>query len=393
MNSPARGKILHLIHSSAFGGGPAMVELLCTRLHGDEFEMALISSGEGELPGLLSSRGMRVVSLPLATKRSFLRNIPRLAGAIRREAPDLVHVHGHFAASLGQIAVQLAGRFPTIYSVQWPAYLDDTDPYSRVRNWVAEAMSCRLARRVVAVSEHDRRTLVRRRLCSPKKLTVIHNSFDPTKFFSQPDPPPNGEGVSPGGVSHPANGAVLGFVGRLADQKGCGYLVEAMPLVIAAHPQTRLRIVGDGPERQKLEAQVERLRLQETVEFLGYRPASAELLAGMDAVIVPSIYDVHPLVAVEAMACGRPVVASAVGGLTETVVDGKSGFLVPPARPAALADAINRLLSSPDLRAAMGAEARRRAQQLFSPEVCLAAYADEYRSLLRRRPPRAAPHT
>lgn len=383
MNRPARGKILHLIHSSAFGGGPAMVELICMRLHGDEFEMAMISSGEGELPGLLSSRGMRVVSLPLATKRSFLRNIPRLAGAIRREAPDLVHVHGHFAASLGQIAVQLAGRFPTIYSVQWPAYLDDTDPYSRVRNWVAEAMSCRLARRVVAVSEHDRRTLVRRRLCSPKKLTVIYNSFDPTKFSSI-------DGIAAGGHS---NGAVLGFVGRLADQKGCGYLVEAMPLVIAAHPRTRLRIVGDGPERQKLEAQVQRLRLQETVEFLGYQPASAELLAGMDAVIVPSIYDVHPLVAVEAMACGRPVVASAVGGLTETVVDGKSGFLVPPARPAALAEAINRLLASPDLRAAMGAEARRRAQQLFSPEVCLAAYADEYRSLLRRRPPRAARHT
>jgi glycosyltransferase involved in cell wall biosynthesis len=355
-----------------------MVELLCTRLHGDEFEMSLVSSGEGELPGLLKSRGMSVVSLPLATKRSFLRNIPRLAGVIRREAPDLVHVHGHFAASLGQIAVQLAGRFPTIYSVQWPAYLDDTDPYSRVRNWVAEAMSCRLARRVVAVSEHDRRTLIRRRLCSPKKLTVIHNSFDPEKFAPHPK-----EADIRG--SEMANGAVLGFVGRLADQKGVEYLVEAMPMVVAAHPQTRLRIVGDGPERRKLEAQVQRLQLQRSVEFLGYQPASAELLSEMDAVIVPSIYDVHPLVAVEAMASGRPIVASAVGGLTETVADGKSGFLVPPAQPAALADAINRLLASPSLRASMGAEARRRAQELFSPQVCLAAYAAEYRRLLARR--------
>jgi glycosyltransferase involved in cell wall biosynthesis len=378
-------RILHLIHSTAFGGGPTMVDLLCTRLQGSEFEMSLVSDGEGDLPARLAGQGVRVTSMPLTSKGSFARNIPKLAGVIRRESPDLVHVHGHWAASLGQVAVQLAGRVPTIYSVQWPAYLDDTNAYSRARNWMAEALACRLAARVVAVSNHDRQTLVRRRLCSAQKLTVIHNSFDPRKF---PDVPPESNHSA-----QKSDGAILGFVGRLADQKGCEFLIEAMPAVIQAHPHTRLRIVGDGPDRPKLEALVSRLRLEPTVEFLGYRPASAQLMGEFDALIVPSIYDVHPLVAVEAMASGLPVIASAVGGLAETVVDGTTGFLVPPRRPEELASAINRLLASDGLRRSMGAQARTRALAQFSPEVCVAAYAAEYRAVLGRRLAHAAPHT
>ena len=378
-------RVLHLIHSTAFGGGPAMVDLICTRLQGSEFQMSLVSSGEGELPQRLAGLGVRVTSLPLADKGSFARNIPKLAGLIRRESPDLIHLHGHWAASLGQIAIQLAGRFPTLYSVQWPAYLDDTNAYSRVRNWIAEALACRLAARVVAVSNADRQTLVRRRLASPRKLTVIYNSFDPRKF--------SGVAAQPDGSVRNGGAAVLGFVGRLADQKGCEFLIEAMPAVIQAHPQATLRIVGDGPDRSMLEALVSRLRLEGAVQFLGYQPASAQIMAGFDALIVPSIYDVHPLVAVEGMASGLPVVASAVGGLAETVVDGTTGFLVPPKRPDQLALAINRLLASDALRRSMGVEAKKRALERFSPQVCVSAYAAEYRALLGRRPSRVAPRT
>ena len=374
-------RVLHLIHSTAFGGGPAMVDLICSRLQGSEYQMSLVSDGEGQLPARLARLGVRITSMPLTSKGSFARSIPALAGVIRRESPDLIHVHGHWAASLGQIAIQLAGRFLTIYSVQWPAYLDDTNAYSRLRNWIAEALACRLAARVVAVSNADRQTLIRRRLASARKLTVIYNSFDPRKF--------SGVAAQPDGSPRNGGAGVLGFVGRLADQKGCEFLIEAMPAVIQAHPGATLRIVGDGPDRSMLEALVTRLGLEGAVEFLGYQPASAEIMAGFDALIVPSIYDVHPLVAVEAMASSLPVVASAVGGLAETVVDGTTGFLVPPRRPDALASAINRLLASDGLRRQMGVEARKRALKQFSPEVCVAAYAAEYRALLGQRPAHA----
>lgn len=374
-----RIRILHLIHSSAFGGGPAMVELLCTRLHGDEFEMSLITSGEGEMPSRLAGLGMRVTCLPLATKGSFVRHLPQLARLLRRESPDLIHAHGHWAASLGQFAIQGAGRFSTIYSAQWPAYLDDTGVYSRARNWLAEWLSCRLARRVVAVSEQDRRTLIRRHLCAAKKLTVIYNAYDPAKFLTAASdssrPAPTGG----------ANGrAVLAFVGRLVDQKGCAFLIEAMPRVLQVHAQAKLLVVGEGPERPKLQELVQRLGLADAVRFLGYVPVSAGLFKGIDALVVPSIYEPFGIVALEAMACGRPVVASAVGGLREIVEDGKTGLLVKPGRSDDLSTAIVRLLDTPAILSEMGRAALRRVQERFSPEVALQAYAAEYRQLTQR---------
>jgi len=342
-------RILHLIHSSAFGGGPAMVELLCSRLHGHGFEMSLVSSGEGELPARLSALGIDVIALPLETKGSFVRHLPHLARVIRQKMPDLLHLHGHFAASLGQFAVLAAGR---------------------LRNWIAEWMSCRLANRVVAVSEHDRQTLISRRLCARSKLTVIYNAYDPARFAAAAN-----------GGSAAANGMMLGFVGRLVDQKGCDVLIEAMPKVLAQHPEIRLRVVGDGPDRPRLEALTHRLDLARAVDFVGYRPTSAALLADVDIVVVPSRYEPFGIVAVEAMASGRPVVASAVGGLSEIVADGQTGLLVPPGDPDRLAAALTRLLDHPEVRETMASASRRRVAEKFSPEVSIQAYAKEYRRL------------
>ena len=376
-----RVRILHLIHSAAFGGGPAMVELLCRRLHGQDFEMSLVTSDDGELPARLDALGMRIELLPLARKQTFVKNIPRLAGVIRAQAPDLVHVHGHFAASLGQVAIQLAGRVPTIYSVQWPAYLDDDGPYSRVRNWLAERLSCGLARRVVAVSDHDRESLLQRRLCVPAKLTVIHNTYDPERIAA-------GDGTSLPLVararSEADGGPVLGFIGRLVDQKGCEVLVRAMPQVLALHPTARLTIVGDGPQRPRLQSLVNDLDLQKAVVFAGFQPVTGALLDRMDALVVPSIYEPLGIVALEAMARGRPVVASAVGGLPEVVEDGKTGVLVPAGRVIELAAAINRLLDSPQTRQSMGRAGLQRVRERFSPDLCIAAYAAEYRALASR---------
>lgn len=349
-----------------------MVELLCARLHGPEFEMSVVSSGEGELPARLGALGIRVMALPLATKGAFTRHLPQLTALLRRERPDLVHLHGHFAASLGQFAVQAAGRPPSIYSAQWPAYLDDVNTYSRVRNWVAERIACGFATRVVAVSEHDRQTLIRRRLCRPAKLALIYNAYDPAKFPAAADSPPAG-----------GDATLLGFVGRLVDQKGCDVLINALPALLERHPGVRLRVVGDGPERARLEALARRLSVESAVDFVGYRPTSAALMRAFATVVVPSRYEPFGIVAVEAMASSRPVVASAVGGLSEIVEDGKSGLLVPPDDPDRLSRALIRMVEAPEARATMGAAARRRVDEKFSPEVSLRAYAMEYRRLVR----------
>ena len=118
--------------------------------------------------------------------------------------------------------------------------------------------------------------------------------------------------------------------------------------------------------------------MQRAVEFVGYRPMTAAVMRYISVVVVPSRYEPFGIVAVEAMASGRPVVASAVGGLSEIVADGRTGLLVPPGDPDRLAGALSRLLDLPDVRAAMGSAARQRVAEKFSPQASIQAYAAEY---------------
>ncbi len=364
-------KILHILHSSAIGGGPVSVRLLVLGTK-YEFEPVVISSGEGQLPTQLEAEGIELHSLPLTTKWSFLAHTWKLARLIRQIAPDVIHLHGHWAASIGQLAVFLAGRPATIYTVRWPAYSDDTNPISTARNWLVEWFSCAAATIVVAVSEFDRRTLIRRRMCSLRKLEMIHNAYaiDPAPVQSNRL------------IAEIVN---IGFVGRLVDQKGCDVLISAYARLAGGGLPVRLTIVGDGPDRAQLERRVQDLGLGESVDFLGYQPDGARFMADMDIVAVPSRFEPFGIVAVEAMAQGRPVVASAVGGLTETMVDGTTGRLVPAGDSVRLADALGDLVRSSALREQMGEAGRERAIALFSPDRVVAAYTKLYRSLTAAR--------
>jgi glycosyltransferase involved in cell wall biosynthesis len=361
------GRVLHVIHSSAFGGGPNMLTILCTQLAA-EFDMEVVCDGLGDMPARVKAAGTVVHLMPLATKWSFAAHIPRLASLIREREPDIVHLHGQFAGSLSQPALRVAGRWRVVYTAQWPSYLDDGGAWSRLRNRTAERVSCGGSDVVVAVSDNDRREFEARALCDPKRLRVIHNAY----FLSD---------ASPRRVA-PAT-PVVGFVGRLADQKGCEFLLRAAPEVLKARPDARFLIVGDGPERPRLEAMARDLQLAAAVEFAGYDPAPATRMRGMTVLAVPSVYEPLGMVTLEAMALGVPVVGSAVGGIPEAVEAGVTGLLVPPRDAHALAVALGEVLAGPELAARFGSAGSERARRLFSPEVIAAKYADLYRGLLK----------
>jgi glycosyltransferase involved in cell wall biosynthesis len=346
-----------------------MLTVLATQLR-EQFDMQVISDGQGDMPGRLEQLSVPLHRMPLTTKWSFTAHIAQLGTLIRRLKPDLVHLHGQFAGSLGQLALAVAGRPRSLYTVQWPSYLDDDGAWSRLRNHAAERLSCAGAAAVVAISEHDRRELIARGLCSESKVTVIPNAY----FLDEAsivDPRPRAE-------------PLIGFVGRLVDQKGGEYLVRAGPAVLASHPEARFLIIGDGPERTRLEALAEQVGVGGAFEFAGYDPAPARRIREMLGLVVPSVYEPLGMVALEAMACGVPVIASRVGGLPEVVDDGRTGILVPPRDPEALAAAIKRLIESPGDAQRMGAAGRERATRSFSPEVIAGRYAEIYRRLAAR---------
>lgn len=182
---------------------------------------------------------------------------------------------------------------------------------------------------------------------------------------------PNATGgldVEPAGAAEGAGGYLL-FVGRLRIRKGVEVLLEALRELQRRIPGAVLRIAGDGEHRDRLEWKTAELELESAVSFLGSCGAARvrTLLRGAAALVVPSIYEGMPLVVLEAMEAGVPVVASRVSGIPEVVVDGETGWLVPPEDPAALTDALAAVLADPEEARRRGAAGRRRAAELYRP--------------------------
>ncbi len=175
---------------------------------------------------------------------------------------------------------------------------------------------------------------------------------------------------------------VLLTVGRLARQKGYRYLLEATPRVLAEVPDVQLVWVGSGPQERQLRAAMDERRLSSNVHLLATRHNVWDLLGAAYALVLPSLWEGIPLVAIEAMAAGVPVVGTAVAGTSEVVRDGATGRLVPPRDPAALAAALIELLTSPGARARWGAGGRRRFQARFTAETMARRTALLYHELV-----------
>lgn len=183
-----------------------------------------------------------------------------------------------------------------------------------------------------------------------------------------------------------ATGRVLGTAGRLAKVKGITYLVQALAALRQEMPDIRLDIAGSGPERVSIEMEVRNLGLENHVRFLGWCSDLQPIFAGWDIFVQPSLQEGFGLATLEAMAAGLPVVATEVGGLPEIVENGKTGWLVPPKDPAALADRLRALLLNPQERRAMGAAGRTRVLEHFSARQMVTRISDLYDSLLHVGP-------
>jgi glycosyltransferase involved in cell wall biosynthesis len=190
---------------------------------------------------------------------------------------------------------------------------------------------------------------------------TIPNGVDHNRFRRQtPKVEARGKLGLPGGGA-----PVIGCTGRLSAQKGFSYLLRAVAQLRSRYPLLHVALAGDGPLAGSLSDEARALGIKDRVHFLGFQPDVQPVLDASDLFALPSLWEALPYSLLEAMAAELPVVATRVAGVPEVVVDGETGFLVPPSDPEALAVALHQLLDSPTLRQRMGHAGRRRVMTRF----------------------------
>jgi glycosyltransferase involved in cell wall biosynthesis len=328
---------------------------------------------KGRLAEPLEARGIPVFALDKRPKLD-LRVLIRLVRLMRSERVDVVHTHLWTSSFWGRLAGALA-RVPVMIITE-----HNLDTWRRAPHLLADRLLGRFTDDWVFVSS-EVEAFYRARLALPEgRSHVVHNGVDLAPFARRPDP---AEVRTRMGL--PADARVAGVVGRLEARKGHRFFLEAMRRVVDRVPGALGLIAGEGKEKDALLAQRGALGLAESVRLVGYWPDLAEALAALDVFVLPSLMEGHPLAILEAMAAGKPVVATDVGGNAEAVEAGVTGVLVPPADPDALADAILALLLEPERAARLGEAGRRSLDRRFSLAAAVKANEELYLRRYRER--------
>jgi len=333
-------RVLEAITPSTIGGAEVYVSELCEALPilGTEVDV-FCPKGRSFIEFALR-RGVRCVNWRTYGKVDPLTVI-RLARLIKESPVDLIHTHLSTACLLGAIAARLAGR-PSIAHV----------------HGLNTATCYKLSTAVIAVSE-----AVKQHLCAQgideRKIEVIHNGV------RIPERGSANAAAAKLRLGYDPEWPVFGVFGRLSWEKGQRVALQAMALLRDDFPAARLVLVGGGRDMRALRAMAAGLKIADRVVFAGFVPNVPDFMMACDAVIVPSLREGLGLAALEAMAIEKPVVASAVGGLKEIVVDRVTGFAVPPNDPEAVAMCLKELMDNQPVGASMGRLGRELVEQHF----------------------------
>jgi len=359
---------LHVDSEMGFSGGEVQVFLLLEGLRREGHEVLLVCQ-----PGSASQEHARELGIPVETVA--MRNDLDLPGGlglrriIARSGAELVHLHTGRASWLGSLALRPGGP---------PAVVTRRQERPVRPGWRTRRMYGGAVRRVVAISESVRDCLVGGGVPADR-IRVISSAVDPERLR-----PGRGREAFRAAMEVEEGVPVVLCLGSLVRRKGIDVLLEALAL-LAADGRARLPrvwIVGQGPERPALEARSAELGLGASVRFLGRRAEVGDLFAACDLVCMPSRAEGLGVAALEAMAAGRAVLASRTGGLAEAVVDGRTGVLVSPDDPAALAEGLGALLADPARAARLGGEGPARVAEGYLGEQMCGAYLALYREIL-----------
>ena len=357
------------------GGAERALARTVTRLSKSRYRASVACLyGAGAVADEIRAAGIPVTDLEAQGKWD-LRVAFRLFRLLRREEAQILHSYMFHANVLGRLVSKLA-RVPIIISSRRNVEIGG-QIRELVNRWTAN-----LANSTIAVSDQVREVAIQRSGSDSQKVIAIYNGVDLAEF----------RGVNPAKVkelkhhfSVDMDAPVIGTIASFHKRKGYPYLIESLPLVLERFPKAKALLIGDGHLRQSIRRKAEDLGLSSSVIFTGIRHDIPELLSMFDAFVLPSLWEGMPNVILEAMATGKPVVATHVGGVPEEVEDSVTGLLVPPRDPEALAKAITALLQDRERAKAMGRAGRARVEKHFSVERMVQETEALYEELVREK--------
>jgi glycosyltransferase involved in cell wall biosynthesis len=371
-------------------GGPALhVAYLSAGLARRGYETTLVAGslarGEGSMAYVAEEPGVDVVRLDalsreIAPIRDAL-SILRLARLIREQRPRILHTHTAKAGTVGRLAALLAGDARpevVVHTFHGHVLRGYFGPVKSTAFRLLERLLARVTTRLIAVSPQVRDDLVALGVASAEKFSVVRLGIELDERLDTAVPGADARarlGIGP-------ERFVVGWVGRMTGVKRTDDVLEALRLLRERGIDAVLLMVGDGPDRHHVEERASELGIVRHCLFLGYQEDVSGWYRAFDAMILPSANEGTPVVVIEALAAGCPVVATSVGGVPDVVREGIDGFLVPPRDTEALAERLARLAQDPELRARMGAAGRESVPPRYAVERLVGDIDELYRSLL-----------
>lgn len=375
-------KILYVITKSNWGGAQRHVYDLAVAIKGRGDTIIVALGGNGILRQKLEDIGIKTYTInKLGRDISATRDagsFREIYSVIKREKPDVLHMHSPKAAGLGSIAGRILRVKKIIYTVHGFAFNEDRPMHQRIIIRLASWVTMACSHKVVLLSEYERKQ-AQKFLGIGGKLVVIPIGIKPPIFMSV-------EGAKQTLAKHIGmdlvefkKKTVIGTIAELHPNKGLGYFVDALENVCNTHHEVISVIIGDGDLLLSLNMKIREKGLEGRVFLAGYMTDASQYLKAFNLFVLPSIKEGLPYVILEAGAASLPIVTTTVGGIPEVIEDMKSGVLVQPKDSSELAHAVAYMIEHPMLAKQYGTAFRENVMQKFGVEKMIDGVENLYK--------------
>lgn len=359
--------VLFFSRTMGLGGTENVVLRLCEIFKPLVNKIVVCSRG-GVMTEKLTEMGIKhytIGDVGVKNPKNMLSIMRAVKSIIKNEQITLVHTHHRMAALYTRLAMG-KGRF-AFFNTSHNTFTD---------NRMLTRFAYKKAN-LIACGDMVKRNLVDFYGLPDQQITVVHNAIRPFEGMIVPD-----ETIT---KLHEEGAFVVANVGRLSAQKGMEYYIDSIPAVLKAAPNARFLVIGSGEDEDKLKEMAKKLEIEPYVHFMGYRNDVQNLLAQTDLVVLSSLWEGLPLTPIEAFSVGRTIVATAVDGTPEIVIDGENGLLVPARDSKAIAEKVIYMIEHPKERSAMENAAKARFESDFSFDRFADRYVECYKAKLNKR--------